>query len=147
MRESPQGRGQQIQRDRFGFLASKAAVQLDNCKLGVSKDLSAVHAFRELLLENAGRPGESTVQSFLSPVMASIFGTAFHGKLGERPNLQKVDLAYHELTARMADVSVKNSAAELESLRDACVALARSAHSYKETHMHAGEPGFTHERR
>jgi hypothetical protein len=131
----------------LSFIASRAAIELDNLLLGLSDTLDAVQQLASRLKNSAEEvSGTSVKRNLMDPEAMCVFSQAFAQTQGH--SVSTVDELANEAWRIASDLHQAKSDARrqtLEALRSFCVALSRIA-SAQRMAMLDQNPGFPFER-
>ncbi len=119
------------------FLASEAAIDIDNMLTKNSYDFNAIHLLAERLKNSIqfDAPNASS-HSLMDPATLSVLGEAVAKSTRKTNNSHKIDNLLKE-AAKIADLLSKETPIEdreeLEKVREFCVALSRAALAYRKS--------------
>jgi|WetSurMetagenome_2_1015567.scaffolds.fasta_scaffold38534_3 hypothetical protein len=117
------------------FLASEAAIDLDNLILNKTKELKAVRRLAEQLKHsiNIGKM-DSCPRSLMDPATLTVLGEAILQVAGKNGNSRIEDLLAQaaSITEVLSNENPESSS-DLEQARDFCVALSRAATVYRKS--------------
>jgi hypothetical protein len=115
------------------FLASEAAIDIDNLLSNRSEDLTAIRCLAERLrnsIESSGIGGSP--RSLMDPATLTVLGEAVAETVGSE-SLQKVEDLLGEaakIANSLSSGNPRENPLELEQARDFCVALSKAAIAY-----------------
>jgi hypothetical protein len=121
------------------FLASEAAVDIDNLLSGSSMEDESVRRLAGMLNNSLKEDvSENSLKSFMDmdPATVTILGTAVIDSSSEKVSLQKVDDLLDKASQFAKLLSRENlleNRGELEKARDFCIALSRSVVAYRKS--------------
>lgn len=119
------------------FLASEAAVDIDNLLSDSSSEVESVKRLADILNNSfkGDVPGNS-FKSFMDPATVTILGTAVIGSSSKNVSLKQVDDLLEKASLFAKSLSRENlleNRDELEEARDFCIALSRSVVAYRKS--------------
>ncbi|MDP8207973.1 MAG: hypothetical protein P9L92_14995 [Candidatus Electryonea clarkiae] len=127
------------------FLASEAAIDLDNLLLKKAQDFTAIRRLAKQLANSMELDQTGTQpRSLMDPATLTVLGVAF-GDAVRNHSLHTIEDLLGETTkiARLlSDDNLENNPEELEQARDICVALSKSVMAYHKSirDLHPSHP-------
>lgn len=117
--------------DRFAFLATRAAIELDNRIIGVDNDMGVVEELATILREATGQlPDRATPNQLVDPSTVGMLARAFEASQKHLTTLNAVLSEASEVTAGLHAASSAEEGEDLARIRDFCVALSLAATSW-----------------
>lgn len=126
----------------LSLIASQAAIELDNLRLGTATDFEAVTKLASRLKDSMGEiPGSGRTKGLMDPQAIHILSQAYTEAEGE--TIKTVDELAHKallLADGLGDAKESSAKDQIEKLRDFCIALSRIASSYRKSVMSQRKP-------
>lgn len=130
----------------LAVVASVAAVELDNLRLGRDQLLDAVPRLAGMLRDAIPEPPPANAsRALLDPVKADVFSQALSASGKELKSLREISVSTREMADLLQAVQGLGGQSELVALRDFCVALSRSAQAEVAAH-HDNRPSSPYRR-
>ena len=131
----------------LSFIASQAAIELDNLLLGTSKKLDAVHDLA-LRLKNSAEEisGSTTMRNLMDPQSIRVFSQAYTETQGESVStIDELANKAWRIAGDLDEAKADPQRQTLERLRSFCVALSRIASAQRMAMMDR-KPGLPFKR-
>lgn len=131
----------------LSFIASRAAIELDNLLLGTSKNLDAVHELARRLKNSAEEiSGSTTMRNLMDPQSIRVFSQAYIETQGETVStIDELAKKAWNIAGDLDEAKADPQRQTLERLRAFCVALSRIV-SAQRLAMLERRPGLPYKR-